>query len=101
MTRDRGSASLELVLLTPVLLALLLLVVTAGRYGAARSDVDAAGRDAAAPASLERSVPAAARTPPERPPAAASPTETSSAPDFDISVSTSTTSAPAVPCRRP
>lgn len=60
MNRDRGSASLELVLLTPVLLALLLLVVTAGRYGAARADVDAASRDAARAASIERS-PAAAQ----------------------------------------
>jgi Flp pilus assembly protein TadG len=59
VSRDRGSASLELVLLTPVLVALLLLVVTAGRYGQARSDVDAAARDAARSASLERSVPAA------------------------------------------
>jgi Flp pilus assembly protein TadG len=47
------------VLITPVILALLLLVVTAGRYGAARADVDAASRDAARAASLERS-PAAA-----------------------------------------
>jgi Flp pilus assembly protein TadG len=57
-TRDRGSASLELVLLTPLLLALLLLVVLGGRY--AQADVDSAARDAARAGSLERSSAAAA-----------------------------------------
>lgn len=61
MSRDRGSASLELVLLTPVLLVLLLLVVMGGRYGQARADVDSAARDAARAGSLARS-PAAAGT---------------------------------------
>lgn len=59
MRRDRGSASLELVLVVPVILVLLLLVVTVGRYGAARSDVDAAARDAARAASIERTPSAA------------------------------------------
>ena len=59
-TRDRGSASLELVLLTPLLLALLLLVVLGGRYAQARADVDSAARDAARAGSLERSSAAAA-----------------------------------------
>jgi Flp pilus assembly protein TadG len=59
-TRDRGSASLELVLLTPLLLALLLLVELGGRYAQARADVDSAARDAARAGSLERSSAAAA-----------------------------------------
>jgi Flp pilus assembly protein TadG len=59
-TRERGSASLELVLLTPVLLVLLLLVVLGGRYAQARSDVDSAARDAARAGSLARSPEAAA-----------------------------------------
>lgn len=46
--------SLELVLLTPVLLVLLLLVVAGGRYAQARAGVDAAARDAARAASLAR-----------------------------------------------
>lgn len=54
-TRDRGSASLELVLLTPLLLVLLLLIVLGGRYGQARADVDSAARDAARAGSLARS----------------------------------------------
>jgi Flp pilus assembly protein TadG len=59
VARDRGSASLELVLLTPVLLVLLLFVVMGGRYAQARADVDSAARDAARAGSLERSSPAA------------------------------------------
>lgn len=55
MSRDRGSASLELVLLTPVLLVLFLLVVMGGRYAQARADVDSAARDAARAGSLARS----------------------------------------------
>jgi Flp pilus assembly protein TadG len=58
-TRDRGSASLELVLLTPLLLVLLLLVVLVGRYAQARADVDSAARDAARAGSLARSSAAA------------------------------------------
>lgn len=65
MHRDRGSASLELVLLTPVFLALLLFVVLGGRYAQARADVGSAARDAARAASIERS-PAAAVTAAER-----------------------------------
>jgi Flp pilus assembly protein TadG len=53
--RDRGSASVELVLMTPVLVALLLFVVAAGRLAASRGEVDAAARDAARAASIERS----------------------------------------------
>ena len=53
-SRDEGSATLELVLLTPLLLLLLLLVVLGGRYAQARADVDAAARDAARAASIAR-----------------------------------------------
>jgi len=49
-----GSATLELVVLAPALLALLLLVVAAGRVAATRGQVDGAARDAARTASLER-----------------------------------------------
>lgn len=49
-----GSMSLELVLMTPVLLVLLLLVVAGGRLAQARGDVDGAARDAARAASLAR-----------------------------------------------
>lgn len=58
---DRGSAAVELVLITPVLIALLLFVVMLGRLGSARATVDAAARDAARAASIARS-PNAAQT---------------------------------------
>lgn len=48
--------SVELVLVTPVLLVLLLLMVAAGRLAQARADVDAAARDAARAASFARDV---------------------------------------------
>ncbi len=55
MTRDdRGSASLELVLVTPALIVLLLFVVFVGRLEQARGDVDRAARDAARAASIAR-----------------------------------------------
>jgi Flp pilus assembly protein TadG len=47
---ERGSAAVELVLITPVLVALML-----GRLGSARATVDAAARDAARAASIARS----------------------------------------------
>lgn len=53
--RERGSASVELVLLTPLLLVMLVFVVFLGRLGQARNDVDRAARDAARAASLARS----------------------------------------------
>ena len=56
---ERGSASTELVLLTPLLVILLLFVVGVGRLAGARADVDAAARDAARAASLARSSAAA------------------------------------------
>lgn len=52
---ERGSATLELVLVTPVLLLMLLFVVFLGRLGEARNDVDRAARDAARAASIARS----------------------------------------------
>ncbi len=58
---DRGAATTELVLLTPVLIVMLLFVVALGRIASARQDVDAAARDAARAAANARS-PGGART---------------------------------------
>lgn len=55
----RGSATLELVVLTPALLALLMLVIAAGRITGAKAHVEQAARDAGRAASLERTLPAA------------------------------------------
>jgi Flp pilus assembly protein TadG len=52
--------AVEMVLLTPVLIAFLLLVAAFGRYVAVRGEVEAASRDAARAASLERGAGAAA-----------------------------------------
>lgn len=52
--RDRGSMSVEVVLLMPILVMFTLLVVAGGRYVSVRGDVDAAARDAARAASFER-----------------------------------------------
>jgi len=49
---DDGNAALELVVLAPVLLALLALVIAAGRTSVAQGSVDAAARDAARQASI-------------------------------------------------
>lgn len=54
MRHERGSASLELTLMTPLILVLLLLVVAGGRLTVARGDIDAAARDGARAASLAR-----------------------------------------------
>ena len=56
---NSGSASMELVLITPAVLVLLLLTVAGGRLVLARERVDAAARDAARAATIARS-PAAA-----------------------------------------
>lgn len=53
MTRENGSLSMELVLVTPALVALILFVVFAGRLGQASSDVTQATAQAARAASLE------------------------------------------------
>jgi Flp pilus assembly protein TadG len=53
--RERGSMAVEVVLITPVLVAFLLLVISFGRYVAVRGDVESATRDAVRAASIERS----------------------------------------------
>lgn len=55
MTEQRGSAAVELVLVTPVLITLMLFVVAGGRLATSRADVDAAARDSARAASIARS----------------------------------------------
>jgi Flp pilus assembly protein TadG len=52
--RERGSMAVEVVILTPILVAFILLVVAFGRYVSARGDVEAVARDAVRAASLER-----------------------------------------------
>ena len=52
---DSGSASMELVLITPAVLVLLLLTVAGGRLVLARERVDAAARDAARAGTIARS----------------------------------------------
>src|SRR5690606_3344168 len=54
MSDARGSASLELVLVTPVVLLLLLVVVCAGRLAEARADVDWTAGVAARAVSIAR-----------------------------------------------
>lgn len=51
---QRGSMAIEIVFLTPVLVAFTLLVVAGGRFVGRQSDVDSAARDAARAASMER-----------------------------------------------
>ena len=58
---DQGSAALELAILAPVLLALVALVIAAGRVSVAQNSLAAAARDAARQASIALT-PAAART---------------------------------------
>lgn len=59
---ERGSATTELVILTPLLILLLLFVVALGRLAGARIDVDGAAAQAARAASIARSPTAAAAT---------------------------------------
>jgi len=56
---ERGSASTELALLTPLVVVMLLLMVAFGRLARGRADVDSAARDAARAASIARSMPSA------------------------------------------
>lgn len=56
---ERGSATAELVILTPLLILLLLFVVALGRLAGARIDVDGAAAQAARAASIARSPDAA------------------------------------------
>jgi len=51
---DRGSAAVELVLVTPLLMLMVLLAVAAGRLVQARMEVDSAAEQAARAASLAR-----------------------------------------------
>ena len=52
LREDRGSATLELALITPALLLVLLFVVTLGRVATAQEDVDDAAAQAARAASV-------------------------------------------------
>lgn len=52
---ESASATVELTLLTPLLVALLLFIVAMGRFAEARFEVDDAARDAARAASMARS----------------------------------------------
>ena len=52
---EAGGASVELVILTPVVLSLFLFVVAGGRLADARAKVDGAARDSARAASIARS----------------------------------------------
>ena len=61
MRRERGGATVELVLVTPLLLLLALLAIAGGRLVEARADVDGAARDAARAASLRHDVPSATK----------------------------------------
>jgi Flp pilus assembly protein TadG len=51
---DAGSVTVEVVIITPVAIALMCLVAFVGRTSTAREQVDEAARDAARSASLER-----------------------------------------------
>jgi Flp pilus assembly protein TadG len=53
---DHGVATLEVVILTPIVLMLLALVALTARLSAARADVTEAARDAARAATLERNL---------------------------------------------
>ncbi|WP_436788887.1 TadE/TadG family type IV pilus assembly protein [Yinghuangia sp. YIM S10712] len=61
MGDEHGSATVELVLLVPLLVLVLLFVVAVGRFASARGLVDDAAHQAARAASLTRSAPAAER----------------------------------------
>ncbi|WP_231335279.1 TadE/TadG family type IV pilus assembly protein [Actinomadura graeca] len=58
-TRERGSMSLEMVLVTPLFVGFLLFLAGAGRMVDAQSQVDGAARDAVRAASIARSAPSA------------------------------------------
>lgn len=52
---ERGSMAVEVVFMIPILVLFMLLVVAGGRYVSVRADMEAAARDAARAASLQRS----------------------------------------------
>ena len=79
---ERGTMSIEAVVLVPVLLLITMVAVAGGRIVSAQGMVEAASRDAARAASMERSVSAAnaaARPRRTRPAPAARPASTSEA----------------------
>ena len=59
---ERGNAALELLILAPVILALIGLIIAAGRTSVAQGSVDAAARDAARQASISLTPSAAKQT---------------------------------------
>jgi Flp pilus assembly protein TadG len=63
---DRGSATVELVLIAPVLVLLMLFAVAAGRFSVARNQINEAARDAAREASTWRTPQAASTNGVER-----------------------------------
>lgn len=52
---ERGSMAVEVIFMIPILVLFMLLVVAGGRYVSVRADMEAAARDAARAASLQRS----------------------------------------------
>jgi len=58
-TGDAGSATVEFVILAPLLVALVLFVALCGRLVTAQLDLDAAAHGAARAASIDRTIPAA------------------------------------------
>ncbi|WP_150236395.1 TadE/TadG family type IV pilus assembly protein [Nocardiopsis quinghaiensis] len=84
---DRGSASAELALLTPVLILIAMLVLLAHRLVTAGMAADAAAHAAARAATLERT-PAAARTAAQSAAAQAVRTHALSCAAYDLSVDT-------------
>lgn len=56
---ERGSMSVEVVIMVPIMMMLTMLVLMGGRLVGARADIDAAARDAARAASYARSFGAA------------------------------------------
>jgi hypothetical protein len=61
LPRDGGTMSLEMVLMTPIFVAFLMLLAGAGRIVDAQSQVDSAARDAVRAASIARSHEGAAK----------------------------------------
>lgn len=60
-SRERGSLTLEAAILTPALVAMLVMLIAVGRIAIAHGAIDAAARDAARQASIARD-PASARS---------------------------------------
>lgn len=56
---ERGSLSIELAILAPAILAMLVLIIAAGRVGGAHSSVESAANNAARAASISRTTGAA------------------------------------------